>query len=113
MNCFVASAAYGSPLENEVSTFRAFRDRFLTPTTLGKKFIRFYYHYGPKLAKVIAANEKRRSIARAALALPLAFSKFALREGGYAAIGILVLLFGAPLVIAAYSWVRRKRGLRA
>ncbi|MES2964709.1 MAG: CFI-box-CTERM domain-containing protein [Bdellovibrionota bacterium] len=113
VNCFVATAAYGSPLENEVSTFRAFRDRFLSRTYLGKKFVIAYYHYGPKAAKFISANEMRRSIARAALAVPLAFSKFALREGGIAAIALLSLVFGTPLVIALFAWARRKRGARA
>lgn len=113
VNCFVATAAYGSPLEKEVSTFRAFRDRFLVPSALGKKFIRAYYYYGPKLAEFVSKSEMRRSVARAALSVPLLFSKFALREGGYAAIGLIVLIFGSPLAIALFAWLRRKRGLRA
>lgn len=113
VNCFVATAAYGSPLEKEVTTFRAFRERFLMRSELGKSFIRAYYHYGPKAAKFISSSDTRRSIARAALALPLAFSKFALREGGYAAIGLLVVIFGSPVAVALFAWIRRKRGLRA
>jgi len=114
VNCFVATAAYGSPMEQEVSTFRAFRERFLAHNSAGRAFIRWYYVEGPKMASFIAGHEARRSIARAALALPLAFSKFALREGGYAAIGLLVLIFGAPIALGTLAWARRrKRGLRA
>ena len=113
VNCFVATAAYGSPMASEVNTFRAFRDRFLVPTWLGKKFVRFYYNYGPILARAIAGNEFRKTIARAALAAPLVFVKFALNNGGPAAIALLIVIFAVPVVGGVLVWRKRKRGARA
>ncbi|WP_207102769.1 CFI-box-CTERM domain-containing protein [Paracoccus shandongensis] len=50
--CFVATAAYGDPLHPDVVALRAFRDNHLVRFRLGRRFIRFYWKIGPKLARV-------------------------------------------------------------
>lgn len=68
--CFIATAAYGSPLEKEVNTFRWFRSAILLQFAFGKKLVGLYYEKSPKMAQWIAASETRRILARAALWLP-------------------------------------------
>jgi hypothetical protein len=51
--CFVVTAAYGNPEHHIVNDYREFRDRVLEGTTLGDKFIKWYYKHGEALAHYI------------------------------------------------------------
>jgi hypothetical protein len=66
--CFIATAAYGSPLEKHVVDFRAFRDHHLLTNPAGRLATAVYYAFSPPLAGVIAANDGLRTLARRALA---------------------------------------------
>jgi hypothetical protein len=66
--CFVATAAYGSLLANEVVALRSFRDRFLRTHATGELLVESYYTFGPAFAKLIAHSPLLRRTARAALA---------------------------------------------
>lgn len=65
--CFIATAAYGSPMADEVESLRRFRDDYLLTNPLGRAFVRAYYEYGPFAADAIRDNELARAIARTAL----------------------------------------------
>ncbi len=65
--CFVATAAYGSKLANEVELLRHFRDALLAKSVLGQLAISAYYTFGPSLAGVVGESELLRETARAAL----------------------------------------------
>jgi hypothetical protein len=66
--CFVATAAYGSPMAGKVEALRRFRDRSLLSTPAGQLFVAAYYALSPPLARAIAADSRLRALARAALA---------------------------------------------
>jgi hypothetical protein len=66
-SCFIATAAYGSPMEKNVKILRAFRDRVLAKSSVGQLFVKAYYTLSPPLAKWIAQSPNRRSVARAVL----------------------------------------------
>jgi hypothetical protein len=66
--CFVATAAYGSPLAAEVASLRRFRDRTLLATPLGQLAVAIYYALSPPLANAIARDERLRALARQLLA---------------------------------------------
>ncbi|WP_374301984.1 CFI-box-CTERM domain-containing protein [Paracoccus sp. (in: a-proteobacteria)] len=63
-SCFVATAAYGDPWHPDVVALRAFRDTHLVRYKMGRRFIRFYWQVGPKLARVITPTSYRGRLAR-------------------------------------------------
>jgi hypothetical protein len=48
--CFIATAAFGSPMEEQVKILRDFRDRFLLTNSVGKVFVDIYYACSPFIA---------------------------------------------------------------
>jgi subtilisin len=65
--CFIATAAFGSPLEKHVEILRDFRERVLLTSSAGKVFVDFYYKASPALADKIAPSEGLRFITRVML----------------------------------------------
>lgn len=65
--CFIATAAYGTPMAAEVDVLRTMRDNHLLTTTAGTVFVDTYYRLSPMAADVIAGSPALRSIARAFL----------------------------------------------
>jgi len=66
--CFVATAAYGSVMANDVEMLRRFRDAFLTRTVMGELAVETYYTFGPAVAGVVGESDLLRASARAFLA---------------------------------------------
>jgi hypothetical protein len=85
-SCFIATAAYGSPLEPHVQALRDFRDRHLRRSALGRAFIRLYETYSPPLAAVIARHSSLRLAARAALTPLVLAVEYPRRALGFAAL---------------------------
>lgn len=73
--CFIATAAYGSLLEPEVETLRAFRDTQLETNVFGRTLIRAYYFASPPLASVIEKSDALRFYTRIALTPIIAIVK--------------------------------------
>lgn len=65
--CFVATAAYGTPLDPHISVLRRFRDRYLLTNDPGRALVGAYDTLGPHAAAWIAEDEGRRSAARSVL----------------------------------------------
>jgi hypothetical protein len=65
--CFVATAAYGSLMANDVLMLRRTRDVLLRTTVLGELAVATYYTFGPAAAGVIGESDLLRATARAAL----------------------------------------------
>jgi hypothetical protein len=65
--CFVATAAYGSLMANDVEMLRHFRDTMLRKTVFGELAIETYYTFGPTVAGVVGESDLLRATARSML----------------------------------------------
>ena len=66
--CFIATAAYGSPLASEVGVLRQLRDRYLSPQVLGRGFVAAYYGVGGRFAAWLAPHPQLRAAVRGVVA---------------------------------------------
>lgn len=65
--CFIATAAYGTPLAGELGVLRQFRDQYLLTNPAGRVFVSLYYTSSPPLAHLISKHDGLRALARMAL----------------------------------------------
>jgi tetratricopeptide (TPR) repeat protein len=69
--CFVATAAYGTPLAPEVQTLRNFREEVIRKSSIGRSFIWSYGIVSPPLAKLISKSDILKKVARNLLIGPI------------------------------------------
>ncbi|MGD0736431.1 MAG: CFI-box-CTERM domain-containing protein [Terracidiphilus sp.] len=72
-NCFIATAAYGSPMAPEVEVLRNFRDNILLNHSLGDRFVQWYYKTSPRWARWIEPRPHVRKMVRAFFLTPVLF----------------------------------------
>jgi hypothetical protein len=101
--CFIATAAFGSPLAPQVQLLREVRDKYLLPYRPGQAAVRGYYAVSPPIADVISRSEMLRGAVRFALMPLLGWATLALWSPA--------LGFGVPLLPIVGVWlvVRRSR----
>jgi hypothetical protein len=95
--CFVATAAWNTPVAPAVTWLRRYRDRHMLTNEGGKALVALYYEVGPEAASIIRHSEPLRAVARVLL-LPLV---------------LLAMLFlggpaWAPLAAALAAWLGSK-----
>jgi hypothetical protein len=71
--CFIATAAYGTPLHEDIDILRDFRDKYLMTNPFGKEFVKIYYETSPPIAEVISEHEWLRTIVREGMVKPLVY----------------------------------------
>ena len=96
-SCFIATAAFGSPLEPHVQALRDFRDWHLRRSSVGRAFIRLYERYSPPLAAVIARHQSLRLVARAALTPVVLAVEYPWRALGLAGLALFAGAFSLGL----------------
>jgi len=65
--CFIATAAYGTPLAVDIDVLRALRDTWLLDNALGVAFVDAYYSISPFLADWVARSAVLAAMVRALL----------------------------------------------
>jgi hypothetical protein len=107
-SCFIATAAYGTPMAKEIEILREFRDKYLMTNPVGKGLVEFYYRVSPPIAEFITEHPTLKPIVRAGLVPAVAVSTIAVNttSAAEAAIIGLLVLTSAALVV----WATRRRG---
>jgi len=95
--CFIATAAYGSPLHPYVNILRLFRDKYLMTSRVGRALVDIYYKYSPFMASIIAKHRTLKIAVRISLLPFLAFSYSMVHFGPIASAVILALILVLPV----------------
>ena len=92
--CFIATAAYGTPLDARIEVLRAFRDNTLEHSELGRLFVEQYYRHAPPIAVFIEDRPMMQLMVRVLLVPILAVISYPL-----ASLASLILL-----LVTAFAW---------
>lgn len=98
--CFIATAAFGSPMARQVEILRQFRDLFLLTNHPGRTFVAWYYRTGPAAADYIKDKPLTRAAVRAFL-YPLIGFSFLLISGYLPA--VMMGMFLVTLLLFRFS----------
>tara|TARA_R110000868_G_scaffold138428_1_gene352537 strand:+ start:3203 stop:4585 length:1383 start_codon:yes stop_codon:yes gene_type:complete len=71
--CFIATATMGSYDHPIVMELRSFRDNWILAKSWGDDFVKWYYHYGSKVAKVIEKSFLFKKISYILIVKPLVY----------------------------------------
>lgn len=105
--CFIATAAFGSPLAQEVQVLREFRNRALLPNAPGRLLVAAYAQVSPPLAELIRQHSALRAVTRGVL-WPLVWgARFALAAPTLALALGGSILFGGPLLLVQLRRARK------
>ena len=104
--CFIATAAYDSPVHPHVGILRDFRDIYLLPSKLGRTLVNLYYKYSPSVAELITKNKALRVMVRINLLPFVALSYSMLHFGPVITTVMFLLIFLIPIFLIRFQ--RRK-----
>ena len=93
--CFIATAAYGTPMAEEIQVLREFRDQYLLASSVGKAMVDTYYTVSPPIAEFITEHPDLKPIVRAGLVPAVAVSTVAVNTSPAekaAIVGLLTLI---------------------
>ncbi|MCM8769662.1 MAG: hypothetical protein NC911_08370 [Candidatus Omnitrophica bacterium] len=99
--CFIATAAFGSPLAKQINLLRRFRDEILLENLFGKKFVSWYYRHGPAAAGYLEHHPLLKPMVRACL-YPLIVAAW-LCLNSLLWPGILLISAGAGLFLVLHT----------
>jgi hypothetical protein len=105
--CFIATAAYGTPMAEEIQILREFRDEYLLANPLGQALTNIYYSASPPIAEFITDHPGLKPVARAGLAPALAASALAVGSTSADWTVMICSLVLVSVLVAAWA---RKRG---
>jgi len=105
--CFIATAAYGTPMAEEIQILREFRDEYLLTNPLGQALVGVYYRTSPPVAGFVTEHPGLKPVVRAGLLPAVAMSAVVVNATPVEKIVIVGLLV---LVVVVAVWTRRRRG---
>jgi hypothetical protein len=105
--CFIATAAYGTPMAEEIQVLREFRDEYMLTNPVGQALVDFYYGASPPIARFITQHPGLKPLVRAGLVPVVALSAVVVNTTPAEKIAILALL--ALVSVALAVWATRQR----
>jgi hypothetical protein len=108
--CFIATAAYGTPMAEEIEILREFRDEYLLTNPVGQAFVDFYYRVSPPMVEFINEHPSLKPVVRVGLLPAVAISTVAVNTTPVEKIAVVGLLVLASVGVAAWATKRRGRG---
>jgi hypothetical protein len=108
--CFIATAAYGTPMTAETEILREFRDGYLLTNPLGQALVDLYYRVSPPIAEFITEHPSLKPVVRAGLVPAVAISTVAVDTAPTEKIVILSLLVLVSATLTIWAARRRVRG---
>jgi hypothetical protein len=108
--CFIATAAYGTPMADEIETLREFRDGYLLTNPLGQALVDLYYRTSPPVAQFITEHPSLKSVVRVGLLPAVAMSTAVVNTTPIEKIAIICLLALVSVAVAICAKKRRGRG---
>jgi len=106
--CFIATAAYGTPMAEEIEILREFRDEYLLTSAQGQAFVGLYYRISPPMAEFITEHPRLKPVVRVGLSPAVVMSSAVVNTSPTEKtliLGLLVLV-SVTLII----WAARRRG---
>ncbi|MFW6117878.1 MAG: X2-like carbohydrate binding domain-containing protein [Chloroflexota bacterium] len=108
--CFIATAAYGTPMAEEIQILRDFRDEYLLTDPLGQALVGIYYRVSPPIAEFITEHPSLKPMVRAGLLPAVAISAIAVNTNPVQKAAILASLVLVSVALAVWPTRRRGRG---
>jgi hypothetical protein len=108
--CFIATAAYGTPMAEEIQILRDFRDEYLLTNPLGQALVGVYYRVSPPIAEFITEHPSLKPIVRAGLLPAVTMSAVAVNTTPVEKAAIVGLLVLVSVALAVWATRRRGRG---
>jgi len=108
--CFIATAAYGTPMAEEIQILREFRDEYLLTNPLGQALVGVYYRVSPPIAEFITEHPGLKPIVRAGLLPAVTMSAIAVNTTPAEKTAIVGLLVLVSVALAVWATRRRGRG---
>jgi len=108
--CCAATAAYGTPVAEEIEILREFRDEYLLTNPVGKALVEFYYRVSPPMAEFITEHPSLKPVVRVGLAPAVAMSTVAVNTTMPDKIAIIGLVALVSVALAVWATRRRDKG---
>lgn len=109
VNCFIATATFGSSMHETVKDFRAFRSKILLKSKFGSWLNKKYYKWGSYASHFIVKSPTLKKISRVALQPVWLFAVVSLKIGFWLT-SLLTLLMGLSLFLLTKELFKTKRG---
>jgi hypothetical protein len=110
--CFIATAAYGTPMAKEIQILHEFRDEYLLTNLVGQALVGLYYRVSPPIAQFITEHPSLKPIVRVGLVPAVVIGTVAVNTTPAEKEVIVGLLVLVSVVVAVWATRRRYKSPR-
>lgn len=110
--CFIATAAYGTPMAAEIQSLRDVRDTYMMDTALGAAFVDVYYRVSPPIARIVSEYSFAKMGMRMVLTPVVAVSGWTMGAMHVAGMALMVAMFGLAATLRVNRHLQTRAGNR-